>query len=469
MAGIKKGNIIICINSGIKRVLAMVLICFLCCFKLFPQLIIDAGSDTIICSGKTIMLGGSPTALGGSGDYIYSWMPVTDIDDPSSPNPLCSAKETRTYTVSVIDDTNGGSASISVTITVNQSPQVDVGADQSICISGNVVNASLWGTISGVTNTGIWTSTGDGSFPAGNDILLTSYTLGKEDKGSDTVIIILTSTNNGICDPVSDSLNLFIYPKIIADAGKDTVICYNGEPIQLNGNVSGGTESGVWTTDGFGTFDPSSDLLNSYYIPQLADTIESFHLYLSSTKNKGCEGDRDSIMMTVVNRPEVSAGFDTIVNSRSVRLNGAATGFESISWSTDGSGTFYPSDSIIDPRYIFGTDEILTGREVDLILTTKNHKYCPDDSDTVKVMNISNSIPNVITPNDDGINDVFMVGEHLSVYNRWGQLIFKGMEGWDGKKKNEKVSPGTYFYIIRYYDQSKNESVLKGTVTVINN
>lgn len=38
----------------------------------------------------------------------------------------------------------------------------------------------------------------------------------------------------------------------------------------------------------------------------------------------------------------------------------------------------------------------------------------------------------------------------LWIYNRWGQLIYSGTEGWDGKVNGEEALPGTYTYFVRY-------------------
>ena len=60
-------------------------------------------------------------------------------------------------------------------------------------------------------------------------------------------------------------------------------------------------------------------------------------------------------------------------------------------------------------------------------------------------------IPNVFTPNGDGVNDVFFDGmpeTELIIINRWGQELYKGMGGWDGTYNGNEMSAGTYFYII---------------------
>lgn len=89
-------------------------------------------------------------------------------------------------------------------------------------------------------------------------------------------------------------------------------------------------------------------------------------------------------------------------------------------------------------------------------------------------------IPNIITPNGDGINDRFYVSflpegsrsfERISVkiYNRWGQLVFEDAnfherntfdKGWDGSDMNSgnQLGNGVYYYLINLDDPSSGES-----------
>ncbi|MCW8898593.1 MAG: gliding motility-associated C-terminal domain-containing protein, partial [Flavobacteriales bacterium] len=82
-------------------------------------------------------------------------------------------------------------------------------------------------------------------------------------------------------------------------------------------------------------------------------------------------------------------------------------------------------------------------------------------------------IPNVFTPNNDGINDLFVpvtskgiVSMNTVIYNRWGNKIYETNKlsiNWDG----HDVSDGTYFWVILYTDIKGIKNTLKGYVTIL--
>ncbi|MCB0484079.1 MAG: gliding motility-associated C-terminal domain-containing protein [Flavobacteriales bacterium] len=93
---------------------------------------------------------------------------------------------------------------------------------------------------------------------------------------------------------------------------------------------------------------------------------------------------------------------------------------------------------------------------------------CPDlcDSDIV-VINVLGDpydfIPNGFSPNDDGLNDTWVVPgieaypqSELYIYNQWGDLIFEAvpyLNNWAGQTNKgvgggKKVGDGTYFYVL---------------------
>ncbi len=85
-------------------------------------------------------------------------------------------------------------------------------------------------------------------------------------------------------------------------------------------------------------------------------------------------------------------------------------------------------------------------------------------------------IPNVFTPNEDGMNDLFLIkGTFISefegtIFNRWGNELFNWKnveEGWNGEYKGELVPDGTYFYIMDVVFENREKKSLTGSVTLL--
>ena len=87
-------------------------------------------------------------------------------------------------------------------------------------------------------------------------------------------------------------------------------------------------------------------------------------------------------------------------------------------------------------------------------------------------------IPSAFTPNGDGLNDVFKVGNlgyqklvDFSVFNRWGQLVYHNSydpkEGWDGRFNGAPQDMGVYNYVIIVANSDGNNVIYKGDVTLI--
>jgi gliding motility-associated-like protein len=92
-------------------------------------------------------------------------------------------------------------------------------------------------------------------------------------------------------------------------------------------------------------------------------------------------------------------------------------------------------------------------------------------------------IPNVFSPNGDGLNDYFTVfaGDDvkeiltLQVFDRWGGLIYEtanlsegeSHDGWDGKRKGKLVEEGVYMYQIRVVFQDGKEREITGSLALI--
>jgi len=100
---------------------------------------------------------------------------------------------------------------------------------------------------------------------------------------------------------------------------------------------------------------------------------------------------------------------------------------------------------------------------------------CGSDGDavTLKATECKIYLPNVFTPNNDGLNDRFgIVGARyvksyrLEIYNRWGQMIYESTnayEGWDGVFRGLMQDAGMYVYRIRYTNLTDEKFDFKGT------
>jgi gliding motility-associated-like protein len=85
--------------------------------------------------------------------------------------------------------------------------------------------------------------------------------------------------------------------------------------------------------------------------------------------------------------------------------------------------------------------------------------------------------PTAFTPNADGLNDTFrpllygnVVTYHLTIYNRYGEVVFKSgdyQRGWDGTVKQIKQAGNVYVWHCVYKLEGGEEKLEKGTVVLV--
>jgi hypothetical protein len=68
------------------------------------ELIADAGSDVSIDAGFSTIIGGSPTATGGTGSLTYMWLPSEYLNDETLGNPTAQPPGNLTFNVTVTDE-----------------------------------------------------------------------------------------------------------------------------------------------------------------------------------------------------------------------------------------------------------------------------------------------------------------------------------------------------------------------------
>ena len=112
-----------------------------------------------------------------------------------------------------------------------------------------------------------------------------------------------------------------------------------------------------------------------------------------------------------------------------------------------------------------------TGTYAYQLLVTNNFACSDTLKGSIKIDPIQSFfIPNLFTPNNDGLNDVFKPivpyykSASLQIFDRWGNLTFNTNnleQGWDGKYKGENTQCDVYVYKleIEFLDGSTKNSL----------
>lgn len=111
-----------------------------------------------------------------------------------------------------------------------------------------------------------------------------------------------------------------------------------------------------------------------------------------------------------------------------------------------------------------------------VLLVAVSAQGCPDTARGTVVIEpgLDIFIPNVFTPNGDGINDVWQIRSTLPyevwVYDRWGTLVFSGdnTKFWDGRRSDGQACPeGAYTYKLIARLPTDQRFTRSGTVTLL--
>ncbi len=95
-------------------------------------------------------------------------------------------------------------------------------------------------------------------------------------------------------------------------------------------------------------------------------------------------------------------------------------------------------------------------------------------NDTVKIRFFSFYMPNAFSPNGDGVNEAFgpvgygIKDYELTIFNRWGQRLFRGSsEEWKGEFRNKTIPAGQYIYQITVTDFKGDKHYRDGVFKVL--
>ncbi len=269
-----------------------------------------------------------------------------------------------------------------VVVYFSPSPVVNPGVNQVICSSDD--SLMLSGSVSGPTTTGVWSTTGSGLFNPSALSMTPSYAITSADTSAGTLWFTLTSTNNGSCLAVQDSIEVTILDKPTVTINNSDSVCSNITSINLTGTVSTGFTT-IWNVIGAGNVvSPTS--LNATYNVSSVDITNGFIDVVLSTDIVVCSSESDSIRIYFINPPTVYAGLDTnFCANEVIQLNGSISGAaQSGSWLSLGTGMFTPSNNLLTTFYMPSPLDVTNGG-VDLILTSSGSFGCIPDDDTLSV------------------------------------------------------------------------------------
>lgn len=142
-------------------------------------------------SGDAVICNGGSTQLLASGGVSYAWTPAAGLSDPAVANPVASPMTTTTYSV-LITGANGCSVTRNVTVTVNEQPFADAGADAEICAGAGVQLQAAggvsysWSPATGLSNAAIANPVAS---PAGTTVYTVTVTNGAGCISTDQVTI----------------------------------------------------------------------------------------------------------------------------------------------------------------------------------------------------------------------------------------------------------------------------------------
>ncbi|MDG1779472.1 MAG: gliding motility-associated C-terminal domain-containing protein [Flavobacteriales bacterium] len=256
------------------------------------------------------------------------------------------------------------------------------------------------------------------------------------------------------------SIPLGFNGNVEADAGPDVEQC-DGIALEVIGTQTGGTTE-FW-----------SDLDGEQVDPDGTLSVElepGEYTFVYNAVDGPCF-DTDTINVTIFALPEVDAGEDQDVYfEEQVVIGGSPT------TDVENVFTWTPSELLVN-------DEVLNPQTVEVTADTWYFIEVVDINGCVAQDSVFISlIPQLdvvsgFTPNGDGMNDFWDIGNTgfyptlvVSIYNRWGDLLFQDGNGyaqpWDGTYNGTQLPIGTYYYVIDI-DEPEFKATMNGPVTIL--
>jgi gliding motility-associated-like protein len=302
---------------------------------------------------------------------------------------------------------------------------------------------------------------------------------------------IMLVTDEGLPTQQNVCKQITVMPAITVNIGNDTLVC-SGKIITLDAGPgftdylwsTGDTNRSIQTRKA-GSYwvrvtnrwnCEASDTLTINRMPAVTGTLDTSICY---GKQFFAGGAMQSDPGTYVDSLQTPAGCDSVrITNLTVKAK--------IPVDLGTSQSICPGETITLDATLAGaaylwqdssTDSVFVVSDAGIYWVLVTFDNCTA-GDTVAITNCPSELwfPSAFTPNGDGLNDVFrpkgisIVRFHLSVYNRWGQLIFQtdDMErGWDGTVNGVLCLADTYSFVVTYAGTEDPEKSKKMSGTFI--
>jgi gliding motility-associated-like protein len=391
---------------------------------------ITADGVTEFCADDEVVL----TATSGQS---YEWSPNGEQTQE------ITVTESGQYVVSVTDANGCSYDSDTLNVEVFNLPivSVDVTGDLVFC-EGETVDLTA---VSPDAVTYQWLENGASINGASSE----SITVG------DSSLYTVTVTDGNGCTASDDAPIMTVGPAPVAVVPEDQWMCAY-EDVTL---IASGGDDYVWSNGETGstiTVAPDSAM---YYTVTVTNEFCSF-----TSSDSALVSLYPSPIAEIKTNPsgilEVNHDFTDVSGDSSI-----------VYWEWNyGDGDFEEEQH---PDHMYGSEEFFT-----VILTVENEFGCIDtDTAEVEITQVID-IPNVFTPDDDGINDFifidnFGVDEYeFTIYNRWGLVMHYDASteiSWDGRTPaGAEADAGTYYYVLNVLNpHSEGNFNQTGTITLI--
>ncbi len=395
-----------------------------------------------ICAGESVQLEVTAGMLG-----EIEWEPGGGLSCTDCADPVASPANSTTYTVT--SDIEGCATQNSVTVIVNSLPQVALLGDTDACaIDGMpfVLNqaAAEPGTVYS------WTSSTDPGFSSDEvapEVIPTS---------SNSYQLIATNE----CGETTGEVTITVFEAPTLDPGDGATTCIGTEFALAAAIANGGggsAENFTWIYDG-----ESQVGANAAFTAGNAGFAVINYTYGPGT---GCETIMDSVFIDALD-----LAFTVDIESEPFDLTEVFQGEEfTLSAVVNPPAGFDYSYSWTGPGDIARPDEQTTAviaptdqeGNVNYQVNVSIPEGCEESAlISINVRMPEFDIPNIFSPNNDGVNDVFRIfsGGGLTdysckVYNRWGQVVFETTnidESWDGTYNGDPAPTEVYIYSIEF-------------------